>query len=422
MTGSLGLHFTQNILVHIGLTLVLAFLGSKIFQRFGIPQVVGFIVVGMLLGNSFLKILPVVLVEKMSMVSQVALGLIGFEMGSHLLFDDLQRLGRSIVFILLFEALGTFLLVAFGMYLLTKSLYTALIFGALASATAPAATVDVLAEFDAAGPLTTTMLAVVGLDDALALLLYSGAAAFAESLLVGRQAPTLLEFIELPLIEIGGSLLLGAIMGVLLDLILHRMRRQHDAMAVSIGFVILCGGLADAFGFSLILTTMVLGLALVNRCPEHGRYIRFTVEQAGPVIYVLFFALVGARFQIRYLPAMGLLGFAYVLLRSFGKYTGAWLGGKVGGALPVVSQNLGMGLLSQAGVAMGLAIASADRFSQFGEEGVALSALIINVICATTFIVQIIGPIFVKLAITRAGEIGRAKLGPDPWASEGRPE
>jgi Kef-type K+ transport system membrane component KefB len=262
----------------------------------------------------------------------------------------------------------------------------------------------------------------VGLDDALALLLYSGAAAFAESLLVGRQVPTLLSLIELPLIEIGGSLLLGAIMGVILDLVLHRMKRQHDAMAVSIGFVILCGGLAEALGFSLILTNMVLGLALVNRCPEHGRYIRFTVEQAGPVIYVLFFALVGARFQIQHLPAMGFLGVAYVLLRSSGKYAGAWLGGKIGGALPVVSENLGMGLLSQAGVAMGLAIASADRFSQLGEEGVALSALIINVICATTFIVQIVGPIFVKLAITRAGEIGKAKLGPDPWASEGSPE
>ena len=137
---------------------------------------------------------------------------------------------------------------------------------------------------------------------------------------------------------------------------------------------------------------------------------------------MLFFALVGARFQLSKLPMMGLVGIAYVFLRSFGKYTGAWLGGKAGGAQPVISANLGMALLSQAGVAMGLAIASADRFSQLGDEGAMLGDLIINVICATTFIVQIVGPIFVKFAISRAGEVGQAKLGLDPWASEGRPE
>ena len=209
----IGIHYTPNVLVQVGIVLVFAFLGSKIFQRFGIPQVVGFIVVGVVLGNSALNIVPLELVEDLSFISQIALGLIGFDMGSHLRFDDLRRLGKSILFILIFEAIGTFALVTVGMYYLTGSLHTALIFGALASATAPAATVDVLAEYDAAGPLTTTMLAVVGLDDALALLLYSGAAALAESLLAGKQAPTLLEFLELPLIEIGGSILLGILLG-----------------------------------------------------------------------------------------------------------------------------------------------------------------------------------------------------------------
>ncbi|MGD8398446.1 MAG: cation:proton antiporter, partial [Anaerolineae bacterium] len=355
-------------------------------------------------------------------VSEIALGLIGFDIGSHLLFDDLRRLGRSIVVILLFEALGTFLLVTAGVYAITGSLHTALIFGALASATAPAATVDVLAEYDAKGPLTTSLLAVVGMDDALALVLYSLAAAFAESLLAHTGAPSLWQVLELPVIEIGGSLLLGAALGLLLDRIMCRMTVQHDAMAVSIGFVLLGVGLSEALGFSLILTTMILGSTVVNRCPEHGRHIRYTIEQAGPVIYVLFFTLVGARFQISLLPTMGLLGVAYVLLRSAGKFGGAWLGGAVGGAEPAVRDNLGLGLLSQAGVAIGLALASAGRFAPYGEEGEALGFLIINVITATTFVVQIIGPICVKLAISRAGEIGRAALEYDAWASEGSPE
>jgi Kef-type K+ transport system membrane component KefB len=422
MLEPLGIHFEPNILALIGLLIAVSFLGSKLFQRFGVPQVVGFIVIGVLLGPSFLNVVPLELSRELLFISEIALGLIGFDIGSHLLFGDLRRLGRSILFILLFEAVGTFILVTVGIYAITQSLHTALIFGALASATAPAATVDVLAEYDAKGPLTTTLLAVVGMDDALALLLFSVAAAFAESLLAQSGPPTVLQMLQLPLIEIGGSLVLGIGLGLLLDRIMCRMKIQHDAMAISIGFVFLGVGLSQAFGFSLILTTMILGMVVVNRCPEHGRHIRYTIEQAGPVIYVLFFTLVGARFQVGLLPTMGLLGVAYVLLRSGGKFMGAWLGGTVGGAEPVVRNNLGLGLLSQAGVAIGLALSSANRFSPYGAEGQALGALIINVITATTFVVQIVGPICVKFAISRAGEIGRATLEHDAWASEGSTE
>jgi Kef-type K+ transport system membrane component KefB len=422
MTEILGIPYEPNILTIIGLLIAVSFLGSKLFQRVGIPQVVGFIVVGVLLGPSFLHVVPLSLSEDLSFISEIALGLIGFDIGSHLLFSELRKLGRSLLFILIFEAVGTFLLVTGGIWAITQSMYTALIFGALASATAPAATVDVLAEYDAKGPLTTSLLAVVGMDDALALVLYSLAAAFAESLLARSGAPSLLQVLELPLLEIGGSLLLGVGMGLLLDRIMCRMKVQHDAMAVSIGFVFLCVGLSEALGFSLILTTMILGLVVVNRCPEHGRHIRFTIEQAGPVIYVLFFTLVGARFQISLLPSMGLLGLAYVLLRSAGKFGGAWLGGTVGRAAPTVRNNLGLGLLSQAGVAIGLALSSAARFSGYGDEGQALGALIINVITATTFVVQVVGPIGVKLAISRAGEIGRGTMEHDAWASEGSAE
>jgi Kef-type K+ transport system membrane component KefB len=416
------LQLDLNILAVIGLIMATSFLGSKLFQRLGIPQVVGFIVIGVILGPSFLNVVPIELTEELTFISEIALGLIGFDIGSHLLFGELRRLGRSILLILLFEALGTFALVTLGIYLLTESWYTALILGALSSATAPAATVDVLAEYDAKGPLTTTLLAVVGMDDALALLLYSLAAAFAVSLLAAAGPPSLLQILELPLLEIGGALVLGIGLGLLLDQIMCRMKVQHDAMAISIGFVFLCVGLAVTFGFSLILTTMILGMVVVNRCPEHGRHVRYTIEQAGPVIYVLFFTLIGARFQINQLPAMGLLGIAYVLLRSGGKFFGAWLGGTLGGAEPAVRNNLGLGLLSQAGVAIGLALDAAARFSAYGPQGKALGALVISVITATTFVVQIIGPICVKFAISRAGEIGRATIEHDAWASEGSTE
>jgi Kef-type K+ transport system membrane component KefB len=261
------------------------------------------------------------------------------------------------------------------------------------------------------------------MDDALSLLLYSVAAAFAVAILSGGDSPTLLEVLELPFIEIGGSILAGVVFGHVLDRILRRMKSHHDAMSVSVGFVLLVAGFSIAMDFSLILTTMILGMVVVNSSPEHGRHIRYTIEQAGPVIYVLFFTLVGARFQINIIPAMGLLGLTYIVLRSSGKFFGAWFGGTLGGAEPAVRDNLGFGLLSQAGVAIGLALVSASRFSKLGEEGIALGTLIINVITATTFVVQIIGPIFVKFAITRANEVGMARTDPDDiWASEGTPE
>jgi Kef-type K+ transport system membrane component KefB len=413
---------TSNPLSTIGLLLIVSFLGSKIFQRFGIPQVVGFIVLGVIHGPSFLNVIPLDVSQELLFISEIALGLIGFDMGSHLQVSEIRKLGKSIVFILVFEAFGAFILVTVGVYTLTQSWYTALIFGALSSATAPAATVDVLAEYDAKGPLTTTLLAVVGLDDALSLLLYSLTAAFAASLLAGGEAPSLIEIMELPFIEIGGSILLGAIMGYVLNRLMYRMKSHHDAMAISIGFVLLGAGISLVMDFSLILTTMMIGMVTVNCCPDHGRHIRYTIEQAGPVIYVLFFTLVGARFQISLLPTMGILGLGYIVLRSTGKFGGAWLGGLVGGAEKKVRNNLGFGLFSQAGVAIGLALASAARFSQYGEEGQALGSLIINVITATTFVVQVIGPIAVKFAITRAGEVGQARLVDDVWASEGSPD
>jgi Kef-type K+ transport system membrane component KefB len=411
-----------DILSIIGILITVAFIGSKAFQRLGIPQVVGFIVVGTLCGTSFLNIIPLELAHELTFISHIALGLIGFDIGSHLRLRELRQLGRCLIIILIFESIGTFIIVTAGIYTITNSIHTALIFGALASATAPAATVDVLAEYDAKGPLTTSILVVVGLDDALALILYSIAANLAEATLVNSSSISWESTALIPFIEIGGSVLLGFGLGFILEWIMKRMKSHHDAMAISIGFVFIGVGLSETFGFSLILTSMLMGSFLVNRDPAHTRSIRYTIEQAGPVIYVLFFSLVGARFQIKLLPAMGLLGIAYILLRSLGKFGGSWIGGKIGKAQSVVCNNLGFGLLSQAGVAIGLALASQQRFSTLGEDGEALGNLILNVITATTFVVQIIGPIFVKFAINRAGEIGQAKIEADPWASEGSPE
>jgi Kef-type K+ transport system membrane component KefB len=192
---------------------------------------------------------------------------------------------------------------------------------------------------------------------------------------------------------------------------LHLLPSEHDAIVVPVFIVFICTGLARVFDLSPILTTMILGIVVINLDPAHGRYIRSTIEQAGPVVYVLFFALAGARLRVDLMLTMGTIGLAYILLRSGGKYLGSWLGGRLGSAEPAVRNNLGLSLLSQAGIAIGLALECRTRFAELGEEGAALGNLVLNVITATTLVVQIVGPIGVKLAISRAGEVGKAQEG-----------
>lgn len=405
----------------IGLTLAVAFLVGQAFRRFGIPQVVGFLVAGVLLGPSFLNAIPDGLNEGLTFVSEIALGLIGFEMGEHLHFEALRKLGNSILWITFFQAAGAFVLVGLGVYLLTGSNYTALLLAAVATATAPAATVDVLNEYDADGPLTTTLLAVIGIDDALSLLLFSFSAVVAETLLRDSGQFSLVAMVELPLVEIGGSLLVGGIIGWVMSEVMRRLPMRHDALVLPIGVGLFAAGLTTTLHLSLILTTMTMGIVVINRDKEHGEFIRYIVEQVGPVVYVLFFVLAGARLHIEMLPAMGLLGLAYIILRIAGKYGGAYLGARLSGASPNVRKYLGLALLSQAGVAIGLALESQARFAELGAEGIALGTLILNVVTATMLVVQIVGPVLVKYAISRAGEVGQGNptgAPPQPISTE----
>ncbi len=409
----------------IGVIILGAFFVGQIFRRLGIPQVVGFIVAGTLLGPELIGVVPHDLTDNLVFVTELALGLIGFEMGEHLRFDELRKLGRSIILIVFSQAMGAFMLVATGVYVVTGDLPAALIFGSIGMATAPAATVDVLAEYRAEGPMTTTLLAVIGIDDALTLLVYSITAAMVEPLLTngddfgladllsGKGGVSLMEMIELPFFEIGGSLLVGIAFGLFLTVIMDRIvqaleeeRHHHDAMAVSIAMIFIATGLSRSIELSLILTTMTMGVIVTNLRPHNGRFIRFTIEHAGPVVYVLFFALVGAGLDIGALPTMGVLGLVYIVTRITGKYVGAWVGGYAARCTPEVRDNLGLALLSQAGVAIGLALASSTRFSELGPKGEDLAELVLTVITATTFVVQLIGPVLVKVAVTRAGECG----------------
>ena len=386
------------LLLMVGIAVLAGLFTGKGAERIRIPMVVGYIIAGVIFGESGLGLIKA---SSTGLLTNIALGFIGFGIGSQLRLSVLKRLGSSIISISLLEAFGAFILVSVGVTLLTGKLYLGLIFGALASATAPAATVDVLEEYQSKGPLTTSLLAVVGIDDGIALLLFGFGISIATSLL--GSGTTILEGLLRPLVDIGGSIILGATLGFLYSKVARWMGSRNETLILSVGVVVLACGAAEYLKLSLIMTNMMIGIVSCNLLPMKARHIQEAVGGFTPPIYVLFFVLVGARLNIMNLPQMGLIGVVYLLLRAIGKFGGAYIGSVISHAPEVVRKYLGLGLFSQAGVAVGLSLAAAKILDEAGHYD--LSSMVINVIAATTFVVQIIGPPCTKIAIVKAGEV-----------------
>jgi Kef-type K+ transport system membrane component KefB len=405
---------TMNTPVHLNLILLLGIAvffgtaGARLFQKLHIPQVVGYIVIGLLLGGSVLNIVDIDVVMSLSPFNMLALGIIGFTIGRELELDMFRRYGRQFLVILISEGVFAFLMVGLlttvGAYLFThdvhRSLAMGVVLGAISSATAPAATVDVLWEYKTRGILTRTILAIVALDDGLALLLYGFAGSFAAVLLGGGRGNWAMNLL-MPFWEIFGAVALGLGIGLILVFIAGRIEDPDKVLAFTLSSIMLGVGLSILLRVEAILTTMTLGATLVNFLPRRSKDVFDVVVKFSPPIYILFFVLVGARLQVTGIPAwIIVLAVVYVFGRTLGKISGSWFGSYVSKAPEKVRRYLGLCLFSQAGVAIGLSILASERF------GGTIGEAIILIVTSTTFLVQIIGPPFVKLGVKKAGEIG----------------
>ncbi|MBN2028053.1 MAG: cation:proton antiporter [Actinobacteria bacterium] len=394
------------VLLITGMALFLGWGIGLLAQKIKIPQVVGHIVLGVILGTSVLGILDTQTLDSLVFINFLALGFIGFDIGGELSFRGLKKLGRPILWISILEALGAFLLVTIAIYVYTRKLYLALIFGALSSATAPAATVDVLREYQASGPLTTTLFAVVGIDDGLAIAIYAFAAFFAKILLAGSETVNYAKVILLPFAEILGALALGFGIGVLVLLLVRKITSRGTILIFVIGSILVTTSLANLLNLSLILANMAVGMTIIN-LPRYGRPDLFEVARSiTPPLFILFFVLVGARLDVSKLSSLGIIGLLYVVFRTIGKQSGTYVGARIGKAPSAVSRYLGLCLFSQAGVAIGLSIETALEFGakEFGSAGVELGVMAVTVIAATTLIFQLIGPPCTRFAVIKAGE------------------
>jgi Kef-type K+ transport system membrane component KefB len=278
----------------------------------------------------------------------------------------------------------------------------------MAPASAPAGTAVVLQEYKAKGPLTNSLYAVVGLDDGLAIMIYAFASGLAKVFITGSDI-SFMNIIAKPSIEIGGAIILGSIMGLILGYFIRKRYNKNEILVIALGNILLCTGLAKYFNLSLILANLSLGMVFANNFLLANRRTYRVIQSITLPIYIVFFVIAGAHLQINLLPAMGLLGLIYIICRIFGLVGGAYFGATISRSAPVIRKYLGLGILSQAGVAIGLAILATREFGSLSAAGRDLALVVINTIAATTIIFEIIGPIATKFAISKAGEIERAK-------------
>ncbi len=396
----------MDILLFIAIALICGYIGGKISNRFRSPAVVGYLIVGLLLGPSVFKVFDLKTLDKLGIISDVTLSVVAFIIGSEMLLSTLRRIGKGIAIIILSESFLAYFLVLIGVYLLTHKLYLALIFGAMAPASAPAGTVAVVQEYRAKGPLTDALFAVVGLDDGLAIMIYAFSSALAKMLITGKSI-SVAEAIGKPLLEITIAIALGAGIGFLMGLLMQKIRTTEELLTTTFAGIFLCTGLSKLLHCSLILSNLSLGMVFANLYLRTNRRAYRAIEPLSYPLYIVFFLIAGAHLQIKLLPAMGAIGVIYIILRSLGLIAGASLGATIARAPSVMRKYLGFGILSQAGVAVGLAMLVTREFAQLGDAGAHLATTTINIIAATTIFFEIIGPIGVKFALSKAGEIGK---------------
>lgn len=380
----------------MAIALLLALLSSKIIKMVHLPNVTGYLIMGLLAGPSFLNIISLETIGNFSIVPEVALGFIAFSIGAEFKLDYFKKIGRSPIIIAILEALGATLFVVVALIAAGFDVSFSLLLGAIASATAPAATLMVIRQYKAKGPVTDTLLPVVAIDDAIAIMVFGIALAITKSLRM-TESVSLISTLVGPVIEIVGSIGFGVLMGIVLKLFIDWFKESGNRLAISIAMVMFCIGVSKITLLSPLLTCMAMSATYVN-ISKVSHKVFDQVEKITPPLFMLFFFLSGAGLDMSLLSSVGLAGMIYIVSRVAGKVFGAGMGAHISNAQPVVKKYLGFNLIPQAGVAIGLANIVYPILPEYGVQ-------IRTVILCATIIYELIGPVTTKLALTKAGEI-----------------
>ncbi len=388
----------MNIFVKIALVLVFGLIGGRVARRFNLPNVTGYLIGGLFLGPSFLKIITEVDVPVINFVNELALSAIAFNIGGEFLIKTIKKLGKEVFIITVAEVMGVVLLVFSVMFFLMKQEFVfSIIVASMSAATAPAGTMMVIRQYRAKGKMTDTILPVAALDDALGIMVFGLALSLAKVTL-GQVTGSTLQLVMAPFIEITLSLLLGLVLGFILTKITVKVKSQEELTSVLIFFVLISSGLAMATGLSSLLSSMMMGAVFVNLGHKPARVFN-NINTFIPPFNILFFAFAGSSLDLSILGQIGILGLAYVFARMFGKVWGASLGAMVAKSDPVIVKHLGWALLPQGGISIGLSMVVRAQLPEFSDG-------IVTLILFSVLVFEIAGPILAKVAITNAGELG----------------
>jgi Kef-type K+ transport system membrane component KefB len=396
--GGIGL----DIFIKIGLALAIGIIGGKLAKLVKLPSVSGYLIAGLFVGPAFFgnhALLSFDELKSLNFISELALAFIAFSIGSEFVVKDLVKYGKKVFVITIAEVLGAIILVFCLMYfVIGKPFAFSIIIASMSAATAPAATLLVIRQFKAYGPVTKTLLSVVALDDVVGIIAFGVSLSLAK-MSVSNESITFSKIILGPIIEIFGSLLLGFALGFILTFVAKKQKEHNkdDLQVVSIIAILLGVGLSNFLKLSPLLTNIVIGMTLVNLMKRSNRVFDSVNDFVAP-FYVLFFTFAGASLNLSVLLSVGGIGIAYIFARGIGKYLGAFVGGKLAKAEKKVTNFLGLGLLPQGGISIGLSVVVASQLPEY--------AIIINtIIMFSVLVYETTGPIFSKLAISLAGEI-----------------
>ncbi|WP_206762721.1 cation:proton antiporter [Mobilitalea sibirica] len=374
----------------------MSLLAGKLVKLIKLPNVTGYLIFGLLAGPYVFKLLSFEVVEQFSIIPDIALGFIAFSIGAEFKLSYLKMVGKSPVIIAFAEAFGAVLVVDFILIITGNDTAFSLILGAIAAATAPAATLMVVRQYKSKGPVTNTLLPVVAIDDAVALMAFGLSVAIAKSI-ISKGAVSLSTTLLDPVIEIFGALIFGALLGIVLKFAAAWYTGRGNRLSVATAMILLCVGISEMVGFSPLLACMAMSAVFVNLSNVSEKVFE-QVDRLTPPIFMLFFFISGAELDITILPAVGVIGILYVIFRIAGKVLGAAAGARISKAEPVVRKYLGFTLIPQAGVAIGLAGVATNVVPEYGNK-------IKTIILCATVIYELTGPVITKIALKKAGEI-----------------
>lgn len=409
----------MSTLLSVSIALLAGLMMTRAFKPLKLPSVTAYLIAGVLIGPYCMGMLGVEglgfnsmeSVHALSLISQVALGFIAFSIGNEFRMEDIRHIGKQAFVIGVFQALVATLFVDLALFAVHKmmpdviSVSQAITLGAIATATAPAATLMVVRQYKAKGKLTDLLLPIVALDDAVGLIVFAVSFGIAKTLSTG--AVDMISIIVNPLVEIICSLILGAIMGWILTQLEKMFNSNTNRLNMTITFVLLTVALSMLkfeigpvhVGFSSLLVCMMLGTVFCNTCPLSHDLMDKADRWTSP-LFALFFVISGAELELGVFAqgAIVLIGVVYILFRSLGKYIGTFISAKMTKCSPEICKYLGITLLPQAGVALGMCtIASAE----FGEAGV----LIRNITLFAVLIYELFGPVLTRMALQASGDI-----------------